>query len=58
MIIKIPNAETTAKATLKSVASDSNPMRGGPIINPRKLTDETTVMAILAAIVFNLPAML
>ena len=58
MIISSPNDEATASAILKFVASDNNPISGGPIINPKKLMEETMVIAILAELLCNLPATL
>jgi len=52
----MPNIDAVNKAILRSVASDNKPITGGPIIKPRKLIEETAVMAILADMDFNLPA--
>ena len=56
-IIK-PKQAAILMAIRSPVASASHPITGGPTRNPKKLMLETMVMAMLALIVPNFPAML
>lgn len=56
--MKMPKQAGKHKAKRKLVASASQPMIGGPTRKPKKLMLETMVMAMLAFMVPNLPAML
>jgi len=58
IIMSKPNIDDKSKAIRRSVISDTKPINGGPIIKPKKLIEETAVIAMLAEIVFNLPAVL
>ena len=53
-----PRQAAILMAMRSPVASESHPMIGGPTRKPKKLILETIVMAMLALIVPNLPAML
>ena len=53
-----PRQAAILMAIRSPVASASHPMTGGPTRKPKKLILETIVMAMLALIVPNLPAML
>ena len=53
-----PRQAAILMAMRSPVASASHPMTGGPTRKPKKLILETIVMAMLALIVPNLPAIL
>lgn len=53
-----PKQAAILRAIRRLVASESQPMTGGPTKKPKKLMLETMVMAMLALIVPSLPAML
>ena len=56
--MKRPKQAAMARAMRRSVASESQPIIGGPTKKPKKLMLDTMVRAMLAFIVPNLPAML
>ena len=56
--MKRPKSAARHKAMRKPVISDNHPMTGGPTKKPKKLMLATTVMAKLALMVPNLPAIL
>ena len=56
--MKSPKQAAILMAMRRFVASESQPMIGGPTKKPKKLMLETMVMAMLAFIVPNFPAIL
>ena len=57
-VIISPRQAAIDKATRRLVASESQPMTGGPTKKPKKLMLDTMVLALLALMVPSLPAML